>query len=300
MRNIRIASVSFLMEDSTPSVRYPHSIELNLGRAKEYIRQASEANAHIVCLPETVTTNGVESPETHVAESNEWASFFGETARAFGITVIAPFYAKDEDKIFNQANVFGANGERVGVYRKAQPTGAEAKWVTPGDSFPIVDIGIARIGIMICMDIYFAEIARIYAMKGAEIIFWPTVTHGPTQSGLESQIRTRAMDNSLYLVESNLAGHPPYAPYNGRFYPGNARIVDFNGEIIAQTGRRAGLAIADINLDERRVTEDVLLINDRDDTRTDLEAIARMDIYAREYAAIAAKQQRYYDTLKRS
>jgi predicted amidohydrolase len=149
------------------------------------------------------------------------------------------------------------------------------------------------------MDIYFPEIARIYAMKGAEILFWPTTTHGPTQSGLESQLRSRAIDNSLYIVESNLAGHPPYAPYSGRFYPGNARIVDFNGDIIAQTGRRAGLAIADIDLDEIRKTSGVVLINEEDETRADLESLVRMDLFAEEYSQIAKNQKQYYDTIKK-
>ncbi|HZK75278.1 MAG TPA: carbon-nitrogen hydrolase family protein, partial [Candidatus Kapabacteria bacterium] len=153
------------------------------------------------------------------------------------------------------------------------------------------------IAIMICMDIYFPEIARIYAMKGSEILFWPTTTHGPTQSGLLAQLQSRAMDNSLCIVESNLVGHPPYAPYEGRFYPGNARIVDFNGDILAQTGRRDGLAICDIDLDERRQTSSVVLIHDPDDTRADLEALARMDLYAKEYAKIAERQKRYYDAI---
>ena len=153
---------------------------------------------------------------------------------------------------------------------------------------------------MICMDIYFPEIARIYAMKGAEILFWPTTTHGPSQSGLESQLRSRAIDNSLYIVESNLAGHPPYAPYSGRFYPGNARIVDFNGDIISQTGRRAGLAIADIDLDEIRKTSGVVLINEEDETRADLESLVRMDLFAEEYSQIAKNQKRYYDSISKN
>ena len=292
MRNIRIASASFLMEDT------PHMVEMNIERAIGYIRDASNAGVQIVCLPETFTTNGVPMLEQYTARSSEWLKIFSETARDFSVAIIAPYYYIANGKTFNQASVFDTNGTLLGAYRKAQPTGAEAKWVSPGDDFPIFDLGFARIGVMICMDIYFPEIARIYAMKGAEILFWPTTTHGPTQSGLEAQLRTRAMDNSLYIVESNLAGHPPYAPYKGRFYPGNARIVDFNGDIIAQTGRRAGLAIADIDLDERRVTEDVLLIQQRDNTRSDLESLVRMDLYAKEYAMIAAKQRRYYDTLK--
>jgi predicted amidohydrolase len=291
MRKIRIASVSFLMEDS------PHTVELNLQRAAKYIEEASAAGAQIVCLPETVTTNGVPAPNGKPIVSVDWAAFFQEQARKHSIAIIAPFFVIDGEHAFNQASVIDSSGKVLGYYRKVQPTGSEAQWVTPGSDFPIIDFGIARIGIMICMDIYFPEIARIYAMKGAEILFWPTTTHGPTQSGLEAQLRSCAIDNSLWIVESNLAGHPPYAPYNGRYHPGNARILDFNGDIIAQTGRRDGLAIADIDLDERRTTANVVLINDPDDTRADLESLARMDLYAEEYAKIAKQQRRFYDRI---
>jgi N-carbamoylputrescine amidase len=298
MRKIRIASVSFLMEDS------PHTVRFNLDRAMEYIREASEAGANIVCLPETVTTNGMGG--TKVSVTPEWPEEFSRAARERSIAIIAPYYFFDDTATYNQATVFDTSGKEIGFYRKAQPTGSEAKWITPGNDFPIIEIDInskasgharIKIAIMICMDIYFPEIARIYAMKGTEILFWPTTTHGPTQSGLEAQLRSRATDNSLYIVESNLAGHPPYAPYSGRFYPGNARIVDFNGDIIAQTGRRAGLAIADIDLDERRKTSGVVLINEEDDTRADFESLVRMDLYAKEYSGIARTQKRYYDSI---
>jgi predicted amidohydrolase len=301
MRKIRIASVSYLMEDSVDDgSSMPHTVEFNLSRAAHYIEEASAAGAQIVCLPETVTTNGVLNTNGKPIVSDEWTSFFQEQARNHSIAVVAPFFVSDGNAIFNQASVFNASGNAIGHYRKVQPTGSEAEWITPGSEFPIIDLGIAKIAIMICMDIYFPEIARIYAMKSADILFWPTTTHGPTQSGLEAQLRSRAIDNSLWIVESNLAGHPPYAPYNGRYHPGNARIVDFNGEIIAQTGRRAGLAIANIDLDERRTTSNVVLINNPDDTRADLESLARMDLYAKEYATIGKHQQRFYDTINRN
>ncbi len=289
MRKVHIATVSFLMEDT------PHSVPFNLGRAAEYIREARRAGAQLVCLPETVTTNGFPG---HTKADPDWSNFFQAAAIESSVAVIAPFYVEENGKVFNQANVFDSSGNRVGFYRKVQPTGAEAKWVTPGSEFPVLDLGFAKIAMMICMDIYFPEIARIYAMKGAELLFWPTTTHGPTQSGLEAQLRSRAIDNSLHVVESNLACHPPYAPYNGRFYPGNARIVDFSGDMLAQTGRRGGIAFASIDLDERRMTSNVVLIHEPDDTRLDLEALAQMDLYAKEYAAIAARQKRFYDSIK--
>jgi predicted amidohydrolase len=293
MANVRVATASFLMEDSA------HTVQQNLDRAAQYVRDAATQQAQIVCLPESITTNGMASPIDQAKDSAEWMQFFGDQAKKYGLVVVAPFFVNDGAAIYNQATVFSAEGVVLGMYRKAQPTGIEARRITPGNDFPIVDCGFAKIGVMICMDIYFPEIARIYAMKGADILFWPTTTHGPTQQGLEAQLRSRAIDNSLWIVESNLACHPPYAPYAGRFYPGNARIVDFNGDVIAQTGRRGGIVVSDIDLNERRATQDVFLINSPDDTRSDLEALARLDLYAQEYAALAAKQSRYYDGLTR-
>ena len=300
MRLLSVATVSFLIEDT------PHTVAMNLERAIGYIAAAAKSGAHIVLLPETVTTFNVPR-EAPIAEDypGEWTSAFSEAAKRNRIAVIAPYYVREGGAIHNQATLFNINGEIVGYYRKAQPTGYEAPFVKPGEAFPILTLSIPGIGetkiaIMICMDIYFAEIARIYAMKGSEILFWPTITHGPTQSGLEAQIRTRAMDNSLWVVESNLAGHPPYAPYYGRFYPGTARIVNPDGEIVANTGRRHGIAMHTIDLDERRVTDDIILIQSPDDTRADLESLARLDLYAREYAMLAATQHRFYDTLNKS
>jgi predicted amidohydrolase len=275
----------------------PHTVEMNLERAIGYIREASESGAEIVCLPETVTTNGVPEYRQAIADSDSWLERFSEAAKQFEIAVLAPTYVMDAGVVYNQASVFDRAGRIVGSYRKVQPTGAEAAFTALGDSLPVIDLGFAKIGIMICMDIYFPEIPRIYAMKGIDLLFWPTVAHGPTQSGLEAQLRSRAIDNSLHVIESNLAGHPPYAPYEGRFYPGTGRIIDFNGDILAQTGRRAGLAIADIDLDEQRTTSHCVLIHEPDRTREDLESIARMDLYAKEYAEIARGQHRYYDSL---
>jgi predicted amidohydrolase len=287
MRSVRLASVAFLIEDE------PHSIEQNIAKSREYIHVASQQAADIVCLPETVTTLNVRageggkiSPNEIEARSSGWIETHRGFAHEFSIYLIAPMYTVDAGAIRNRAFLFAPDGSLAGYYDKVQPTGAEP-FVKPGANFPIFDLPFGRIAIMVCMDIYFPEIARIYALKGAEVLFWPTITHGPTQVGLESQLRSRAIDNSLHIVEANLAGRPPYAPYRGRFYPGNARIMDFNGDIIAATGRRDGVCVAEIDLDERRTTSHVFLLTDPDNTRADLERIVRMELYAREYDAIA-------------
>jgi predicted amidohydrolase len=96
------------------------------------------------------------------------------------------------------------------------------------------------------------------------------------------------------VVEANLANHPPYAAYAGRYRPATARIIDHNGDILAQTGRRHGVATATVDLDEVRLTSQCVLIREPDRMREDLESITRLDLYAREYAGLSRKQKRYY------
>jgi predicted amidohydrolase len=290
MRQVRIATVAFLVEDRL------HTIPENVERALDYVRQAKAKAADIVCLPEMVTTANVAPELESYAEAypGEFTRAFRDAARKEKINLVAPYLVRSGKKMYNQATVINRKGDIEGYYRKVQPTGAESRSVTPGSSLPVFKLDFGTIAVMICMDIYFAEIPRIYAFKGAEIVFWPTVSHGPTQEALRSQLTVRAMDNSIVMAESNLAGHPPYAPYAGRFRPATARIVDHNGDVIAQTGRREGVAVADVDLDEVRLTSQCVLIREPDHTRDDLRAITRLDLYADEYRKLARKQKRYY------
>jgi N-carbamoylputrescine amidase len=290
MRIVRIATTSFLIEDT------PHTVAMNIERGLAYIDEAKKKGADIVCLPETFPT--LNLPEDHPLEAEnypgEWTKTIGKKAGGRKINVIAPYYVRVGKRVYNQTTVFNRKGKIVGYYRKIQPTAAESKFIAYDSKFPVFKMDFGKIAVMICMDIYFPEIPRIYGFKGAEILFWPTVSHGPTQAALETQLKARALDNSLILVESNLAGHPPYAPYSGRWCPGTARIIDHNGDVIAQTGRRHGIAVADVDLDEIRLTSQCVLIREPDHMREDLASITRMDLYGREYLKIAKRQKRYY------
>ncbi len=283
MRNVRIGAVSFLVND------LPHTVELNIARACGYIADAAHAGCDLVVLPEmfrTVNTPGGEiDPE---ALEGPTAVAIAAAAVAGRVNVVAPYYVASDGRIYNQATVFDRNGNVVGWYRKVQPTGAEACSVHAGDELPVFDLDFGRIAVMICMDIYFPEIARVYAHKGAEIICWPTVTHGPTQDGLLAQVRSRAIDNAVIIAEANYSEGPPYAPYNGHARPGTARILDAAGDVIAATGRRAGLAIANVDLAEERLTSFTVLLREPDHFRADMERLTRLELYAREYAMLAA------------
>ena len=289
MRVARIATTAFLIED------YHHTPAMNVERAVGYIARARRARADILCLPEMVTTANVPRDLEYYAEDypGEFTRRFRTAARVNRINVIAPYLVRSGNRVYNQATVIDRNGRIAGFYRKVQPTAAESRRVTSGSAFPVFELDFGRIAVMICMDIYFPEIPRIYAFKGAEVLFWPTVSHGPTQEALRTQLTARALDNSLIVVESNLANHPPYAAYSGRFRPATARIIDHNGDVIAQTGRREGIALAAVDLDEVRLTSSCVLIREPDRIKEDLESITRLDLYAREYAKLSRKQKRF-------
>ncbi|HEX9006166.1 MAG TPA: carbon-nitrogen hydrolase family protein [Bacteroidota bacterium] len=290
MRKVRIATVSFLTDDQ------PHTIARNLERSLAYIGQAGRMKADIVCLPEMVTTANVPPELELTAERfpGVYTRAFRAKAREARINVVAPYLVRAGRRLFNQATIIDRRGNVVGYYRKVQPTAAESRTVTPGNRLPVFRLDFGTVAVMICMDIYFAEIPRIYAFKGAEIVFWPTVAHGPTQESLRTQLMARAMDNSLVMVESNLAGNPPYAPYSGRYRPATARILDHNGDVLAQTGRRHGVALAEVDLDEPRLTSNCVLIREPDHMREDLQAITRLDLFGREYLKLARKHRRFY------
>ncbi|HUI10874.1 MAG TPA: carbon-nitrogen hydrolase family protein [Bacteroidota bacterium] len=290
MREARIGTTAFLVED------HHHTPAMNVGRAVGYIALARHEGADILCLPEMVTTANVPRELEYYAEDfpGEFTRQFSAAAKKHAINLVAPYLVRSGKRLYNQATVFDRRGKIAGFYRKLQPTAEESRHVTPGNEFPVFDLDFGRIAVMICMDIYFPEIPRIYAFKGAEILFWPTVSHGPTQEALRTQLAARALDNSLVVAEANLANHPPYAPYSGRFRPATARILDHNGDIIAQTGRRHGVAVAAVDLDEVRLTSSCVLIREPDHMREDLQRITRMDLYAKAYAAAARKQKRYY------
>ncbi|MBI5645646.1 MAG: carbon-nitrogen hydrolase family protein [Ignavibacteriae bacterium] len=278
-RRVRIASAAFLLDDAVSGV------EQRLERCTAYAADAATAGADVLCFPEAVISAGLD-PAHEERAGGPVFTHFSALALRHEMHIIAPFLTREGKTLYSRATLFQRDGGIAGCYDKVQPNGHELHTITPGDTLPVFELDFGRVAVMLCMDIHFPEIARIYALKGAEILFWPTMTHGPTQESLLVQARARALDNSLCLVEANYAGAPPYAPYAGRHLPGNARIIDHNGDILAQSGRRHGLAIADVNLDEIRLTSQCVLLREPDHMREDLLSLYRRELYIRELQGI--------------
>jgi len=119
------------------------------------------------------------------------------------MTIVAGFAEKAGDKLYNSAAVVTPAGP-VACYRKAHLFNEEKLWFAPGDTpLPVIDVGLAKIGVMICFDWYFPEAARSLALKGAQIICHPSNLVLPY---CPDSMPTRALENRVFTVTCNRIG----------------------------------------------------------------------------------------------
>jgi predicted amidohydrolase len=209
-------------------------------RIAEKLDMAGALKPDIVALPEFSHAVGVNLVENNSyivgAESvpdGPVCQILSAKARQYGMYVLAGIVEQRGKYYFNTAVIFDRSGQLIGRYDKAHLTFDELKkGISLGDSYPVFDLDFGRIGIHICYDEWFPEVARLIALKGAEILFLPVA------GGKPITWRTRALDNGIYFVSAGI--HPP------------SMIIDSSGAIIAET-HGEGIACADLNLDFRKV-----------------------------------------------
>ncbi len=160
--------------------------EKNFSRAIEFIREAAAKGAQIVCLPELFRSQYFCQTEDHknfdLAEEipGKSTSALGEVARETGAVIIASLFEKRSAGVYhNTAAIIGADGKLIGKYRKMHipddPLYHEKFYFAPGDlGFQAWSTAQGKIGVCVCWDQWYPEAARLTALHGAEIIFYPT------------------------------------------------------------------------------------------------------------------------------
>jgi N-carbamoylputrescine amidase len=229
----------------------------NLGRAERLVREAAARGAQIILLPELFETPYfcIEQDARHLAlacpvtESRALQSI-GPLARELGVVLPVSFFERAGRAYFNSIAIFDADGTRLGIYRKSHiPNGPgyqEKNYFSPGDSgFRVWNTRFGRIGVGICWDQWFPETARVMALLGAELFFFPTAigTEPPpalpvnsrehwqrTQQGHAAANLTPLIAANRYGLERSL--QDPQGLYI-RFY-GSSFIADAMGAKVAE------------------------------------------------------------------
>jgi|ETNmetMinimDraft_15_1059895.scaffolds.fasta_scaffold02776_4 predicted amidohydrolase len=212
-------------------------------------RQAAQRGAKLIVLPEYFNTFGLPPDQVLAASrvtstQKEMASRF---SREFGAWLLLPLIEERQGKRFNTAHLFDRAGDIVHTYDKTHLTVGErdAYALTAGDKIDVAETPFGLVGVMICYDIYFPEVARILSLKGARLILFPSLQRSDTEEGCMLLNRARAMDNTCFLIRSSYGQKSAGAFVPGNMYGGTC-IVGPDGSILANAGRYEGLAEATI------------------------------------------------------
>jgi predicted amidohydrolase len=164
--------------------------------------------------------------------------------------LVAGLPERRENLLFNSAVLVGPQGF-LGVYRKTHLFWEETLFFSPGDTgFPVWDIGLARIGILICFDWYYPESARTLALKGADILCHPSnlvLPHCP------DAMVTRCLENRVYAITANRVGQEERGGKAPLRFIGKSEIVTPLGEILHRASpEQPELILCEIEIQEAR------------------------------------------------
>jgi N-carbamoylputrescine amidase len=244
----------------------------NLDRALSGLREAAAAGAGVVCLPELFRSPYFcqrEDPRLFdLAEPvpGPTTEALGRAAAQAGVVVVAPVFERRAPGLYhNSAVVIDATGEAVGLYRKMHipddPAYYEKFYFTPGDlGFRAFDTRAGRIGTLICWDQWYPEGARLTALQGAVILFFPTAigwhpgekeAHGKNQREAWRTIqRSHAIANGVYVAAVNRVGHerPPEGGPGLEFW-GSSFLCDPFGVIVAEaSAEKEEILVGEVDL----------------------------------------------------
>jgi N-carbamoylputrescine amidase len=247
----------------------------NLEKVIWKVRDSAARGAEIVCLPELF-----RSRYFCREENAEWFSLaetipgpttqtLSRLAAELEVAIIAPLFEKRAQGLYhNTAAVIDASGELLGLYRKMHipddPLYYEKYYFTPGDTgFRAFETRYARAGVLVCWDQWYPEAARITALDGADVLFYPTAIgwqplekteHGAAQLDAWRTIqRAHAIANGVYVAAVNRVGYEG-TPESGLEFWGSSFVAGPFGEVLAEAsaGQEENLVV---ECDPRRIDE---------------------------------------------
>jgi predicted amidohydrolase len=231
-RRVRLAAVHYRPQGG-------HTPEENCRLFAPLIADAAKQRADLVVLPETITYYGLGKSYADCAEPIPGPSteYFCTLAKEHNLYIVAGLIERDANLIYNVAALVGPDGKLVGKYRKvALPRSEIAAGVMPGSDYPVFDTRFGKLGMMVCYDGFFPEVARELTNRGAEVIAWPVWGCNPLLAG------ARACENQVYLVSSTYE-----APERNWML---TAVWNHEGQPMAKADAWGTVIVAEVDLDQ--------------------------------------------------
>lgn len=246
MRELTVAAIQMQMADA---------VSVNVATAERLVREAEGRGARLILIPELF--EGLYFCTDQLAEHMNRArpleghptiAHFAAIARELRVVLPVSFFERANNAAFNSVAMIDADGSVLGVYRKSHipdgPGYSEKYYFNPGDTgFRVWDTAVGRVGLGICWDQWFPECARVLALRGAEIILYPTaIGSEPHDSTWDSSrhwqrvMQGHAGANLVPVVAANRFGVETGQQHELTFY-GTSFIAGPTGEIVTEAGR---------------------------------------------------------------
>lgn len=233
-RKVRLATVHHKPSGTSPRE--------NCEEFAPLIAEAAKQKADLVVLGETVPTASANVKSLKIHETAEpipgpSADYFGELAKQYGLHIVVSLYERDRHLVYNSAVLLGPDGKLIGKYRKVcLPHGEVEKGIAPGHDYPVFDTKFGKVGMMVCYDGFFPEVARELSNRGAEVIAWPVWGCNPQLA------KARACENHVYIVSSTFM-----EPRHGWML---SAVFDQTGKPIAQAEKWSTVVVAEVDLSQ--------------------------------------------------
>ncbi|MQL50729.1 carbon-nitrogen hydrolase family protein [Desulfofundulus thermobenzoicus] len=218
----------------------------NIKKAEFLMSEAAAKGARAILFPEMFLTGYmVWDKVTELAESldGQLIKKLSVLARRFNLMTICGFPEVNPGFLpYNSACIIDADGTVLGAYRKTHLFGNELKYFTPGGDIPVINTSIGKVGVMICYDSEFPEVARVLALQGARLILSPTANMDPYSKYQSVYLKARAMENGVFVAIANTVG----TDGTFRFF-GQSGVADPTGHLLCFGGSGEELLYAQID-----------------------------------------------------
>ena len=228
-RKVRLATVQYIPTGKSP--------RQNCEEYAPMIAEAAKQKADLIVLGETVPYVRTKLSPAECAEPipGPTTEYFGSQAKLNGIHIAVSLYEREGHLVYNTAVLLNPEGKLLGKYRKVcLPHGEVEKGVAPGADYPVFETKFGKVGLMICYDGFYPEVARALTANGAEVIAWPVWGCDPLLA------RARACENRVYVVSSTFTD--PKSDWM------ISAVIDRAGKVVAQAKESGSVVVTEADL----------------------------------------------------
>ena len=238
------------------------SINANMEKVMQYLRELSDDGVSLVLLPEMVSCGfDNDALGTHAEKTPEILAELSDFAKQNNMAVAGSFPEGEGDHVYNTLYLIDRDGQVKEGYRKLHlfRLTDEHRYFSAGNRMVTVDTELGRIGLMICYDMRFPELARTLTLSDTSILLVPAQWPRARAVHWQTLLRARAIENQVFVLGANRTGAD-----DDLIFPGLSAIIDPWGQVLAEAGDTEGAIVAEIDMAEiARVRAQIPVMSDR-------------------------------------